>query len=130
MTKDKGSEELEQLITELCNYVAQKVYEFIYSKVPRSKIRHVNVSVSFSQDIFRSDKKIVDIDVYIETTPFIRQEYINQIVDQATEYGLKVAEELFKKYGLIKGEYLESEGENREVKEDNRRSRQHNIDYT
>ncbi len=77
----------------LCEEIASKVCEYVLERVPEYQLFSLDVRV----DITREYPYEVTIEVSIETSPFYRGS-LNKLIDEAIEYGLKVADELLERY--------------------------------
>ncbi len=85
--------------------IAKAVEQYILEHVPEKKLRYIEVDVRISDEY----PYTVTIDVDVGTTPFIKDEVLRRIVDEAINVGFRKADELFNrvKRGEIREEDIE-----------------------
>jgi len=79
-----------ELLNEIATLVAEKVTNFIMKKIPLKRLSEINVVVTVKDP----EKLLFEIDVDVKTDLLIKQDVLDEIVREATDYGFKILDEV------------------------------------
>ena len=87
-TRPESSEgvDLAKFIRDVTTLVAESITRFVMKRLPRKRIREVNVIVTL-----RDPKRLLfEIDVEVMTDALVKDEEVNRVVNEAVDYGFKL----------------------------------------
>jgi len=89
-TQSSSALDLNKFIRDVTTLVAESITRFVMSKIPRKRVREVNVVVTL-----RDPKRLLfEIDVEVLTDALVKDEEVNRVVDEAVDYGFKLLDEI------------------------------------
>ncbi len=82
--------DLGKFVRDIATIVAEAVTRFVMRKIPRKRIREVNVIVTL-----RDPRRLLfEIDVEVLTDALVKDEYVNRVVNEAVDYGFKLLDKI------------------------------------